>query len=235
MPPINEHIKIYFYLKLHINIIYVVNKWYSLTVLLTYNDCFYFLTFLRMMETRSKRKLKYGLPNTQCNKQLGCMTHCRRESNDSHGEVGDESRGGKVHLKGRLLGDGQLVPYWTLDGGNSIAGHHRTPHMVVSHLQLATPQIYAFISQKLEVRSEAENSFDITCRCTALFNNYCDPLNTNGADSSESIPYILIKINSNIIQFSTSLLNRNFSIWKYIKIIHTYNTYILFFNGRVYD
>lgn len=30
---------------------------------------------------------------------------------DLHGEVGDESGGGQVHLKGGLLGDGELVPH----------------------------------------------------------------------------------------------------------------------------
>lgn len=55
---------------------------------------------------------------------------------DLHGEVGDESGGGQVHLKGRLLDDGELVPHRALDGGDGIAGHHRAPHVVLRHLQL---------------------------------------------------------------------------------------------------
>lgn len=55
---------------------------------------------------------------------------------DLHGEVGDESGGGQVHLKGRLLDDGELVPHRALDGGDGIAGHHGAPHVVLRHLQL---------------------------------------------------------------------------------------------------
>lgn len=72
---------------------------------------------------------------------------------DSHGEVGDESRRGQVHFKRSLLGDGELVPYWTLDHGNSIAGHHRTLHMVVRHLQLVTSQMHVQMTLRVKGRS----------------------------------------------------------------------------------
>lgn len=70
--------------------------------------------------------------------RLSVERQWRQLGTDSHGEVGDESRGGQVHLEGRFLGDGELVPYRALDCGNGIAGHHWTPHMVVSYLQLET-------------------------------------------------------------------------------------------------
>lgn len=63
-----------------------------------------------------------------------------------HGKVGDERRGGQVHLEGGLLGDGELVPYRALDCGDGIAGHHRTHHVVVCYLQLVAAQLQEYIT-----------------------------------------------------------------------------------------
>lgn len=99
----------------------------------------HFLTILVMLESKSKG-------NWKTKKLIHKYRLCHVEEKDehSHGEVGDESRRRKVHLESSLLGDGELVPYWTLDCGNSVAGHHWTLHMVVCHLQLVTSQLHVF-------------------------------------------------------------------------------------------
>lgn len=53
-----------------------------------------------------------------------CWEHGGQNRSDLHGEVGDESCGGQIHLKSSFLGDGELVPHGTLDCGHSVAGRH---------------------------------------------------------------------------------------------------------------